>query len=215
MKKLSTRLIGFSEDLIFHFCQRNLKETGKWLAQTMFTFFYRNIEYRVLVRPLMNSIHLLETKIDLNYRLAKSHDLMELRNIVLPSELKHFEKRLSSGRTCLLAIHNDRLIAYAWATDKIDLNIDNLILRLKRGDVYIDDNYTLPMYRGKGIQTALHLRLLKYMQERNFKRAIVIVATNNFPSLRMVKKIGYQEVDWLYFRRIFVKRVYHYQEGKF
>jgi RimJ/RimL family protein N-acetyltransferase len=88
-------------------------------------------------------------------------------------------------------------------------------MRLQPGDTYVDDAYTVPAYRRKRIQTAVHIFRLDYMRDLGCRRAILIVDDKNIASQRLVRKLGYQESDHLTFRRILWKRAYDYrQDGR-
>jgi hypothetical protein len=52
---------------------------------------------------------------------------------------------------------------------------------------------------------------LRYLQAQGFKRSLAIVAMDNTPSLKMFENLGYEVKGWLSFRRILLKRYYHYR----
>jgi ribosomal protein S18 acetylase RimI-like enzyme len=215
MRNTITKLWGVIQNLAYHLRHRNFDALGQWLSETLRTCLCHRIEYIVFTRSLEGPLPSFEARLPITYRVAEPDDLSYLRDVILPSELEYFSKRLAHGRICILALYQENLIAYAWASDEVNLEIDNLELRLEPGDVYLDDFYTLPAYRRQGVYSALHLQELRYVQERGFKRAVAIVAVDNIPPQKLMKKIGYQEADRLSFRRILFKRDYHYHNGQF
>ena len=210
-----SKLRGMVQDLAYCLRRRDLATTGRWLGETLRTLFYQRIEYTVFARSLEQPLPSFEACLPIVCRLATADDLSYLRDSVLPSEFERLSRRLAHGRICLLALYQDALAAYMWASEEVDLEIDNLELRLEPGDVYLDDAYTLPAYRRQGIQMGLHIRQLRSWQERRCKRTVAIVAIDNLPSQGLFNKLGYQEVDRLSFRRVLFRREYRYHDGRF
>ena len=155
MRNATTRLREGIQDLVY--CLRH-KKLGRWLSERLRTFLSCRIEYFVLTRSLEEPLPSLEARVPITYRVAEPDDLSYLRDAVLPSELAYFRKRLAHGRVCILALYQDNLAAYIWASDEVNFEIDNLELRLEPGDVYWDDAVTLPAYRCQGVYSALHLQ---------------------------------------------------------
>jgi len=215
MKNTITKLRGFTATLALYVRKKNFRALGRLLSQTLRSCLYRHIEYTVLARSLDVPLPVAESHLPVTFHFAEPDDLTHLRARVSPYEFARMSKRLANGRMCTLALYQDRLIAYGWATREVKFDIDNLELQLEPGEAYIDDLYTFPAYRRQRIQIALHLQQLRYLQERGFKRSVAIVTANNTPSLKMFEKLGYRERGRLSFRRILLKRSYHYRNGRF
>jgi len=191
------------------------RHTGRWMVETLVSLPHRRIEYTVFARSLLEPLPGPEPRMAVCLRPATEADLARFTGLVPPSEQRHFGRRLANGRRCFLALDGENLAAYCWASTEIRFEIDNLELPLQPGDVYVDDAYTVPAYRRKGIQTAVHLYRLGYMRDLGCRRAILIVDVKNTASQRLIRKLGYREADHLSFRRVFWKRTYHYHQGKF
>jgi RimJ/RimL family protein N-acetyltransferase len=190
------------------------RQAGRWLAKTVISLPYSRIEYTVFARSLLEPLPVAEPRRPVTFRLATETDLQRFRGLFSPSRLHHFKGRLAHGRYCFIALDDEHLAAYCWATTQIDFDVDNLEMSLQAGDAYVDDAYTVPTYRRQGIQTAVHLYRLQYMRRLGCQRAVLIVEDENIASQRLVRKLGYQEVDCLSFRRVLWKRTYHYHSGK-
>ena len=209
---------NFMQDLPTKARQGQLLEASRWLIRTLGTAPYRHIEYTVFARSLDEPLPNAHPRIPTTMRLASESDLRRLRSIVLPSEYRHFARRLAHGRLCFLAIAEEKpedLAAYCWATTEIDPKIDALVLDLPPASAYLDDAFTVPAYRRKGIQTAAHIFRLQHVKTLGCRRAFLIVDVKNQASQSLVRELGYQEVDRLSFRRILWKRTYHYRQGTF
>jgi ribosomal protein S18 acetylase RimI-like enzyme len=190
-------------------------QIGRWFIETLISLPYRRIEYTVFVRSLLEPLPVVEPRLPVTLGRATEADLVRFRDLVPPSGLRYFARRLARGRYCFLALEGENLAAYCWATTQVDPGVDNLEIQLQPGDCYGDDAYTFPAYRRQGIQTALLLYRLVYMKNLGYQRLIAIVEDDNVASQRMVRKLGYRVMDHLSFRRILWKRTYRYREGKF
>ncbi|MCR4405525.1 MAG: GNAT family N-acetyltransferase [Anaerolineae bacterium] len=187
---------------------------SRWLIEVLALLPYRHIEYIVFVRSLREPLPVVTPRLPVTLRPATEADLTRFQGLVPPSEIRYFSQRLAHARHCFLALDGEQLAAYCWATTQVESHVDNLELKLQPGDVYVDDAFTVPAYRRQGIQTAVHLYRLQYMKDRGCQRAILIVSEDNVASQQLVRKLGYQEIDRLSFRRILWKRIYHYHSGK-
>jgi ribosomal protein S18 acetylase RimI-like enzyme len=209
------KLQGFVQDSLYYLRMKDRSFTRQWLSGVLRTSVYHRIEYLIYAYSLQDPLPTFEARLPVTFRVAGPEDLPYLQNIVSPSEFAHFGKRLAHGRICTLALYRGKITAYVWLTDKVKYEIDNLELRLESGDAYIDDAYTLPAYRRQGIQTAMVLQQLRYLQEHGFKRAVAIVAVDNIPSQQVCERLGFKRAGQLSFRRIFLKRDYRLYNALF
>jgi len=208
-KKVAGSIYDFRERLQ----QAGWQAACRWLYQTLVSLPYRRIEYTVFTRSL-EQLPAVEPRVPITLRPAAEADLARFRGLVPPSELDHFARRLAHGRYCFLALDGEKLAAYCWAATQIRFEIDNLEIQLEPGDTYVDDAYTIPAYRRQGIQSAVHLYRLQYMQGLGCQRAILIVENSNLASQQLVRKMGYRRAGQLDFRRILWQRSFHYHKGK-
>jgi len=166
---------------------------------------YERIEFMAFALSLQEPLPTVQPRIPVTMRLATEADLPRLRRITLPSEYRRFARRLAHGRLCFLAFLEtdpEELVSYCWATTEIAPDIDELILDLPSGNAYVDEAYTVPAYRRHGIQTAVHLFRLQYLQTLGCKRVILIVDVKNRASLALVRKLGYRKVGQALFLRV-------------
>ena len=206
---------GLAQDVAHCLSHGDIQDPDQSLIGRLRHLLYNRIEWIVLVRSLEEPLPSIEPRLAVGYSMAAASGLSRLREISFPSRLSHFRTRLWHGRTCVLAMHQGRVAAYCWATDELSFEIDNLELRLRPGDAYIDDLYTAPEFRGQRIGMATHRWLLNHLQERGFKRAVTVVREHNTPALKIHEKLGFVEADHLTFRRMLLKRDYHYAKGSF
>jgi GNAT superfamily N-acetyltransferase len=199
-------LTKFRQDLQFKLCQDGLVGTVRWLVRYLMTVPYEHIDFEVFVRSLEEPLPVAQPRIPIAMRLATEADLPRFRDLVLPSEYRHLARRLAHGRFCFLAFpaaNPERLVAYRWAAVEISPDIDALILDLPKGYAYIDDSYTVPAYRRRGIQIALFSFCLEYLRTLGCKRVVAIVGVKNEASRKlMTRELGYREAGRTSFRRI-------------
>jgi len=191
------------------------RRANRWFIETIISLPYCHIEYIVFARSFSDPLPTVEPCLPVDLCRADVVDLDRFEGVVLPSELNYFRQRLAHGRHCFLALNGAKLAAYCWATTRVEFDVDNVEIPLQPGDAYLDDAYTLPPYRRRAIQSALHLYRLAHMQRLGCRRAVLIVAEDNLISQKLVHKLGYRDVARLSFRRIFWKRTYHYHSGMF
>ena len=215
MKNSLNKLGGAVLDLGHYLKNKNPLQTGKWLLKAGRLAFYNRIEYVVYVRSLEEPLPAPKSDLPLRFQVADQDSFESLRDIVPPSEFKRLKKRLMSGRRCLLTFWGDKLAHYSWSSDRIDFETDNLKLKLAPGDSYLDDSYTVPAYRGRGIYTLAHLQQLRSAKEKGFKRCVAIVDIKNSPPHKVLRGYSYQELDRILFRRILTKRTWRSKTGKF
>ena len=190
-------------------------EAGRGFVKTLASVPYRRMSYLVFTRALSNPWPDVTPKLPVTLRRATEADLVRFEGHVPAWELRYFRRRLSHGRYCFLALDGENLAAYCWATTQVEFDVDNLEMKLKEGDVYLDDAYTLPAYRRQGIQTAVHVYRLAYLRDMGCQRAVLIVEEPNVASQGLVRKLGYQVAGHLSFRRLLWRRDYRYQPSDF
>jgi GNAT superfamily N-acetyltransferase len=214
MKNSLSKLWGAALDLGYYLRHKNPLQAGRWLARAVRLAFYNRIEYIVLTRSLEEPLPNLTFDLPLRFEAADPNSFESLRGVIPPSEYRRLKKRLMRGRICRLVFWNGYLVHYGWLSDKIDFETDNLELRLNPGDTYLDDAFTVPAYRRRGIHTLAHLDRLRWAQKNGFRRSVVIVNAKNAVPRRVMRKLNYQETDRLFLRRFLAKRVWHSETGK-
>jgi ribosomal protein S18 acetylase RimI-like enzyme len=103
---------------------------------------------------------------------------------------------LAAGDRCLLQLdERQRLVGYAWvAVAPVVFLTDGLHLALPADTAYVYKTYTLPEYRGAGLQPLRTLELLRRVEAEGRRRLLCFVKDTNLESLRGVRKAGYEPV---------------------
>ncbi len=188
--------------------QRNWRAAWQYAWQMLVTAPYRRIEFIVFARSLDQPIPEVQPLVPVTIRLATLEDIPRFEKIVLPSAVRRFVNRIAHNRLCFVALHHTDIVAYCWATPEVRPDVDNISLDLEPHDIYFDDAYTVPAYRRRKLQTAVHLYRMRYVKQMGFRRAVLIVDIHNHASLALVQKLGYREIGKVTFVRILGKRWY-------
>ena len=146
------------------------------------------------LKPLdPNNTHKLSTKI------ATLEDLEEMEKQGcwgLPQRTIEYFNR---GDTCLLSYVDNKLAGYTWALkNECPTLVAGLTLSVPHEYLYNFCGFTLPDYRGYGLQSFRHYELLNHHQWRDRKGLLGFVVHTNRSSRRGQDKSGYRGVGNIY-----------------
>jgi GNAT superfamily N-acetyltransferase len=114
------------------------------------------------------------------------------------TSLAEIDRRRRAGERAALAWVDDALIGYRWETAGPRV-VDFLgkTIHPEPGDMIGSGMFVHPAFRGRGIAAALAAWQFDRARERGFRRAVVLVAALNTPSLRAFAKLGCRPVGGL------------------
>lgn len=161
---------------------------------------YFHTRFVVLARPLSEPLPDLQHKIALEIREFELADVDLVRQIDRPSEARECIERLIHGHKGLVAQHKGQMIGYGWGCTETSL--ERVQPRIEPGDVLCTKAYTVPEFRGRGVQTALMLARLRLFRDLGYHRALVYIVEDNYPSLAVWRKVNSQIICRGHFRRI-------------
>ena len=132
-----------------------------------------------------------------------------------PSEANLCARRLACGHLGLIALHQGQPVGHAWGCAEVDPDLERVQLKLEAGDMLCADVYTLPAFRGQGIQTSLALARLQLFRDLGYRRAITYIEMRNRPSVAVwQRKLGSLEIGQIDFIRLgFWYRVRYHENG--
>lgn len=194
------RMAELVEDWRFVLLSRGWKFGLTWFAKQLILLPYRSMPYVIMSRSLAEPLPDHTPKIALAIRPFVSGDLTLVRSENLPSEARLFARRLEMGHTGLVACHGAQVAGYSWACT--DTTLERLELRLEAGDVLFTDSFTIPAFRGQGVQTALSVVRMRQFRERGYTRAVMYIEEQNQPSLAVWRRLGAQVTARVRFRRL-------------
>jgi GNAT superfamily N-acetyltransferase len=201
MQKIG-RLAELVEDWEFLIHRDGAKRALPGIAADLAWLPYRHLNFFVFERSLTLPLPDLVPAIALEIRPFEQTDLERVRDIDRPSEARLCARRLASGHTGLIALHQGQPVGHAWGCAQGDPNLERVQLKLEAGDVLCADVYVVPAYRGQGIQTSLTLARLRLFRDQGYQRAITYIEVRNGPSVAVwQRKLGSLKVGQIDFLR--------------
>jgi hypothetical protein len=105
------------------------------------------------------------------------------------------EQRMERGDVAIIAMADDELVGYSWATSKERWIAEIRASIVPRpGEVLMYDKRIMPRWRGKGLQYPLSVAKLLYLSELGYTRALVWVDALNTRSLKNQRRLGRRKI---------------------
>jgi hypothetical protein len=155
----------------------------------------------VLDRAKVADSHTQSTS-DTSVRLATSNELLDMHNQGTWLISDFLLNRAEEGDLCFLNFCDGELAGYTWANvNGQPLLFPNLRLRLPDHYLYNYAGFTLPKFRGWGLQSVRHRALMHHKQWSEDTRGLVgYVSYTNWASIKGQTKSGYRTIGnlWLF-----------------
>jgi GNAT superfamily N-acetyltransferase len=149
------------------------------------------------VMPLIPATFV-QVKPEATLMLARAMDLDD------PSDV---QQRFASGRRCYGVLIEGNLAAYGWVTfEEEHIGEMGLCIHLVPGEAYIWDCATTPLYRRRGLYTALLAHIIDEMRVEGLCRVWIGADGDNLPSQKGIARAGFQPVVDLIAARAAAKR---------
>ncbi|MDD5369337.1 MAG: GNAT family N-acetyltransferase [Anaerolineaceae bacterium] len=185
------RLAELIEDWKFLIRRDGMVRALPNIGQELGRMPYRHLRFVILERSLTLPLPEIPPKLALEIRPFRQEDVDLVREMDRPSEAILCARRFARGHLGLIALHQGRPVAYAWGCTEVDSRLERVHLHLEPGDVLCADVYTVPSYRGKGIQTSLTIARFKMFRDLGYRRAVTYIERRNSPSLAVwQRKLG-------------------------
>jgi ribosomal protein S18 acetylase RimI-like enzyme len=147
---------------------------------------YRRRRFLVLEHPLLDGGD--ESRLEgVEIRLLEDRDWGALEKAMTTRTIERFRCRLARGRTCFLAWSGERPIGYSWISERVEPEIEELVMPLPNDGLYCWDLYVMPDERNRGVGSALANARLSHARELGFRRAWRVVSPDNAAAIRTSK----------------------------
>lgn len=197
------QLIAYAEDWRYLIRRDGLISAMPVVSLDFARLPYRHMKLIILARSLKEQLPDLQPKIPLVIRPFEKADLKLIQKINRPSEARLCARRLARGHYGFIAMNHSQVVGHAWGYTEIDKQLERVPLRLADGDILCNDAFTIPTYRGCGVQTALTLARMHLFQELGFRRAICYIEDHNVPSIDVwQRKLNSSIIGRIDFKRI-------------
>jgi GNAT superfamily N-acetyltransferase len=185
------RFFEIAQDWRYYLRRDGLLRALPLIALELGRLPFNHLSYRLITRSLDEPLPDLKSRIELEIRPFAASDLPLTRTLDRPSEGRLCARRLERGQMGVIALHKGRAVGYAWGCGEMDLELERVPLQLEPGDFLCTDMFTLPQFRGKGVQTALTLARLRLFKGLGYRRALCYIEAGNAPSLAVwIGKLG-------------------------
>lgn len=192
--------------------------------------FPRKIVRRLVRKPQFKYLHIYakqldgplpeyQAKIPIEFEVLPA-DVSEVRIRLAHIPAEHtsdIERRISNGHICHIAKYDREIVHTSWlAFSKCYSYALDRDFELGDDEAYMYSAFTLPKYRGKGIQPAVGCQRLELLKRRGYQRAIIFIEPANSSAKRMPEKLGHDQVGVTGFVELFGLRWYfHMDRGNF
>lgn len=118
------------------------------------------------------------------------------------------KSKIAAKDMCLVALDNDKVVGFNLVTyEKINIPLINFNKALKNNQAYADHLAVHKEYRKKGLGYQLIYRTSVELRKKGIKWRYGASLISNKPILKLVKKIGFQEIaDVTYFKLLTYKK---------
>jgi hypothetical protein len=192
MKKLTpilTRKVTMAQEILRdHGTKKFLFEIVPWMFHRKYDFYSQPIEF---------DESLFSCQVSLRVDLVKGEDIFHILKI-RPGfyDQRTIRDRLNEGHKCFMGWSDGRPVLIRWAfVRSVYLPYLHRTLFLSPGDVYIDEGFTIPEYRNKGVYSAAGPLVRKILLEMGYLRIFCAIATwdtnlRTYSGKILLKKIG-------------------------
>jgi len=179
---ISARFFELAEDWRFYLRRDGVMRALPLVGLEIARLPLRHLDYVLVTRSLSEPLPDLRPRVALEIRPFTRADLAAAATMDRPSEARLCARRLAEGHLGLLALHDGRPAGYAWGCAELDPELERVPLQLEPGDVLCTDVFTVPAYRGQGVQTALTLKRFLLFRGLGYRRAVCYIEAGNTPS---------------------------------
>jgi hypothetical protein len=148
-------------------------------------------EYQIYCRDLRRPLPEIVPPAGLEWAPLTEAEIPRLRGLNPLMTEAEVRRRCREGQTCLLGRLGGALAHYRWDTlGPLDLPYLGRPFRPLPGDVFADESFTHPAFRGRGLDACGALMAYRQARARGCRRSITLVAWWNMPSRRTQARAG-------------------------
>lgn len=118
-------------------------------------------------------------------------------------------ERLASGDVCFIARVDDTILGFGWLyfqRSKYEKAFETE-LTFNDDEALMYDREVFKEFRRSGVSNKLNEEQLRYLQSKNYKKALVFIKFDNIPSIKSFERFGFEPIKYITIKRIFsVKR---------
>ena len=172
-----------------------VSQASRWLFVRKFNFYRLDLES---FSPSKKPLHLIKY-----YEYTDSHlyDLLEMNPALTQ---KCIQKKLKSGKTCLLGFLGNDAVVYHWHSDYITrLDYLGLDFICESGEVCVVETYVPIRFRNQGIYQAATIYNCIHLINQGYRSVVTFAASWHYPTHHLLVDIlGFHEKGSIVFRPV-------------
>jgi len=150
------------------------------------------------VKPIAGYVKSMDTQLPIEVIELTLSDVGDYikSNRIVTAEV--FKQRITAGNRCYAIRCDNQIASTSWvAIDRAWVEFISRDLVLSKGEIYIFDSYTHPLYRGKRLQGAISAEILNCHQAAGYEYACAMIAPENRSNIRARKRLGFRRTAWI------------------
>jgi GNAT superfamily N-acetyltransferase len=199
--------------------KRNLQDYGLVVALSksfayLFKFGCERVTYRLY------KIEFSETSTEhpaelegLVFRFLNPTDEVGIRQIEENSEwlMGSVKQRLEAGALCLAAFEGDQLAGFNLVSfGDVFMPLVHLSRHFRHDEAWSEHIATAKTFRKRGLASQLRYRIFEELRRRGIRKFYGGALRGNDPSLKLARRVGFQEFVEIQYTRLFTKRKWRY-----
>jgi len=180
----------------------------------------RHVRFYILMLRLDRPVRVPPPTVEIEIEEVKITDEDTLAALAQVDEWKtpeaHLRDRLQSGQRCYVARYQGQIVAGRWFLEgEFDSSLLGRWFQMATNEIYGYNTFTIPAFRGKGINPYLTAESVRRMCAHNPHKTllVVLISVTNRASLRSAAKVGFKRVGLAGFVEVFGVR-FHYLLGR-
>ena len=209
--------------VLLHKVERNLQDHGLGVVlrkMVAFTFrpVYERHRYRLYRIRLQNSELTDPSVIDgVEFRFLSPTDAEAIRQVEEMSEWLHrtVARRLSEGALCIAALERDSLIGFNLISfGKVYIPLIHQYRQFRAEEAWSEQIAVSKNERKRGLGANLRYRIFQELRTRGYRKLYGGALADNLPSLKLARRVGFQEFVDVTYTRLFAHRAWTYTRIK-
>jgi GNAT superfamily N-acetyltransferase len=164
----------------------------------------------LLERSLLDDLPAVKPDSEVTLRLARPADLAEISRLYAsdpwlyivegpPGPCSHelaldlYLDRLRRGELCFLAMSGDTIAHVNWVCFSWGDALPDHPIRLRNGEVFTTDAFTLPAFRGKGLHAFVLRAMLAQARARGSRHAYTLTRVDRTDTFKGLFQLGWRE----------------------
>ncbi len=142
---------------------------------------------------------------EIEFRLLSPSDTQAIREIEHLSEWLHgsLASRIEKGAICLAAIENGRVSGFNLISfGDVVMPLIHLKRRFRRDEAWSEQISVSKDFRKKGLGAELRYRIFEELRKRGYRKLYGGALIDNAPSLKLARRVGFQEFVDIQYRRL-------------